>query len=91
MVLQDMAKSNSLEVQDATDFAYFRYHGPKGDYRGSYDEDFLQAQAQKMRSLLSEGKDVYAYFNNTMGNAFENAVQLRAMVEEGGEVADDYL
>jgi uncharacterized protein YecE (DUF72 family) len=91
MVLQDMAKSNSLEVQDATDFAYFRYHGPKGDYRGSYDEDFLQAQAQKMRSLLSEGKDVYAYFNNTMGNAFENAVRLRAMVEEGGEVADDYL
>jgi len=82
LVLQDMQKSNSLEVADSADFAYFRYHGPKGDYRGSYDDDFLYAQAQKFRSLLGNGKDVYAYFNNTMGNAFENALKLKALVEE---------
>ena len=35
-----------------------------------------------MISILERGKDVYVYFNNTMGNAFENAITLKQMVEE---------
>jgi uncharacterized protein YecE (DUF72 family) len=80
LVLQDMPKSKKLDVEGYTDFFYFRFHGPKGDYRGSYSNDFLDEQAEKIRNLLNSGKDVYAYFNNTMGNAFENAMSLKAAV-----------
>ncbi|HEX8460485.1 MAG TPA: DUF72 domain-containing protein [Segetibacter sp.] len=82
MVLQDMPKSNNLTLNQDLAFAYFRFHGPKGDYRGSYSNDFLNEQAVKIKLDLDNGKDVYAYFNNTMGNAYENAMSLKAMVEE---------
>ena len=81
LVLHDMPKSTNLIPKENEPFFYFRFHGPKGDYRGSYSETFLKEQAEKMRRCLDEGKDVYAYFNNTMGSAFENAISLRAMVE----------
>ncbi len=77
-----MPKSKNLEFNEAVGFIYFRFHGPKGDYRGSYSIEFLEEQAEKIESLLHDGKDVYAYFNNTMGNAFENAMSLKAMVGE---------
>lgn len=82
MVLHDMPKSKTLETNQQSKFTYFRFHGPMGDYRGSYTNSFLLEQADKIRTLLIEGKDVYAYFNNTMGNAFENAMSLKAMVEK---------
>lgn len=82
LVLQDMPQSRKLDVEGSSDFFYFRYHGPKGDYRGSYSNEFLDEQSEKIRSLLNSGKDVYAYFNNTMGNAFENAMSLKASVEK---------
>ncbi|MCW3111745.1 MAG: hypothetical protein JWR18_141 [Segetibacter sp.] len=81
LVLHDMPKSNNLAITVRSDFYYFRYHGTKGDYRGSYSNDFLLQQSEKIRNCLSEGKDVYAYFNNTMGSAFDNAMTLRQMVE----------
>jgi uncharacterized protein YecE (DUF72 family) len=80
LVLHDMPKSKNLELNERNDFFYFRFHGPKGDYRGSYNNDFLEEQAKKISHCLNSGKDVYAYFNNTMGNAFENAMSLKAMV-----------
>ena len=81
MVLQDMPRSNNLHVQQQLAFYYFRYHGPAGDYRGSYTNEFLQAQADRMKALLNTGTDVYAYFNNTMGNAFENARYLQELLK----------
>ena len=83
MVLQDMPRSNNLHLQQPFPFYYFRYHGPAGDYRGSYTNEFLQAQAERMKALISTGTDVYAYFNNTMGNAFENARYLRKLLSPG--------
>jgi len=81
MVLHDMPKSKHLEINEDTTFAYYRFHGPKGDYRGSYSEEFLKEQADNIRGILNNGRDVYVYFNNTMGSAFDNAMQLKAMVE----------
>jgi uncharacterized protein YecE (DUF72 family) len=81
LVLHDMPKSNNLHVPAMVDFAYFRFHGPKGDYRGDYTTGFLQEQSQKMQRLLEQGKDVYAYFNNTMGNACDNAQTLIELVQ----------
>ena len=82
MVLHDMPKSKNPGINIRSKFNYFRFHGLKGDYRGSYSDKFLAERAEKIKSFLNEGKDVYAYFNNTMGNAFENAMSLKAMVEE---------
>jgi uncharacterized protein YecE (DUF72 family) len=81
LVLQDMPKSKKLDAEGNAGFFYFRFHGSKGDYRGSYSNEFLDEQAERIRDLLDSGKDVYAYFNNTMGNAFDNAMSLKAGVE----------
>lgn len=82
MVLQDHSKNREMNPEPGAGFYYFRFHGPKGDYRGSYDEAFLREKATNIRQLLSNGKDVYAYFNNTMGNAYENARMLDQFVIE---------
>lgn len=51
----------------AAGFVFKRYHGPKGDYKGSYPPAFLEKEAAIIREWLHQGKDVYAYFNNTAG------------------------
>lgn len=51
---------------------YIRLHGPNGNYRGSYDDAFLQTQADIILKEQQAGKTVYCYFNNTMGNALQN-------------------
>lgn len=82
MVEHDMPKSATPQVTVAEDFRYLRFHGPEGDYRGSYDEAFLLRHAKRIAAWLKEGKEVYAYFNNTAGNAYENLRTLNAMVEQ---------
>jgi uncharacterized protein YecE (DUF72 family) len=80
MVLQDIPKSRMMEYKGKASFIYIRFHGPVGDYRGSYREEFLQNMAGSIAGWTEQGKDVYAYFNNTIGSAFENAQTLQAMV-----------
>lgn len=63
-----------------TDFTYLRFHGPNGDYRGSYEFDFLERQTSIINELLQAGKKVYAYFNNTMGTAVFDALALQELV-----------
>ena len=81
MVLHDIDKGRNHEIRTDAAFVYCRYHGPAGDYRGNYGIDFLQSEAEKIKQWLSKGKDVYAYFNNTIGNAFQNAMALQSMVD----------
>lgn len=80
IVVHDMPKSKSVQLNEKAQFAYFRYHGPKGDYRGDYSNEFLEKQSSLIRRSLNDGRHVYAYFNNTMGSAFENAMSLKRMV-----------
>ena len=82
MILHDMPKSKNLEINEKIPFVYFRFHGPTGNYRGTYSNEFLEEQSGKIRNCMNDGKDVYAYFNNTMGSAFDNAMSLKAMVEK---------
>jgi uncharacterized protein YecE (DUF72 family) len=79
-VLHDFKKGKLTEISGREDFVYIRFHGPAGDYRGSYNESFLKSKAAQIRIWLEDGKDVYAYFNNTMGNAFDNAISLKDMI-----------
>jgi uncharacterized protein YecE (DUF72 family) len=81
MVIHDLpASAAPLEPLDL-DFVYLRFHGPNGGYRGSYPDDFLTEYAQYIRQWLTEGKRVYAYFNNTMGAAAHNLATLTQLVQ----------
>lgn len=76
LVYHDKKGSQSpLEEIDAA-FIYLRFHGPEGDYRGSYEDALLYEYAGYIREWMANGKDVYCYFNNTMGDAIGNLKQL---------------
>ena len=60
-------------------FVYLRLHGPDPDhlYAGSYPAEGLQWWADRIREWDSQGRDVYAYFNNDGdGNAVRDAETL---------------
>ena len=82
LVLHDKLSEGGTFVDANTDFVYVRFHGPGGNYRGSYDDQFLYEYASYIREWLSDGKEVYTYFNNTMGSAIQNMETLRAYVLE---------
>jgi uncharacterized protein YecE (DUF72 family) len=81
LVLHDMPSSVPLAVNKNTSFVYLRFHGEKGDYRGSYSENYLSEKARHIRDWLQAGKDVYTYFNNTIGDAVANLNALKRMIE----------
>ncbi|MDP9079656.1 MAG: DUF72 domain-containing protein [Bacteroidota bacterium] len=80
MVIHDLPASSAPREPLDLDFVYLRFHGPNGGYRGSYPDDFLTEYAQYIRQWLTEGKRVYAYFNNTMGAAAHNLATLNQLV-----------
>lgn len=80
VVLHDKSKVSSPHVEVDSETVYVRFHGPKGDYRGSYADDFLHEYATYIREWLSEKKYVFVYFNNTMGSAFDNLRKLNTFV-----------
>jgi len=74
------AEEAAALVTDA-DLVFLRYHGPRGDYKGSYSPTYLEAQAAAIQAWLNQGKDVYAYFNNTAeGDAPKNVLALNKLV-----------
>ena len=82
IVMHDFAKGNISNVMGKAGFIYIRFHGPHGNYRDSYPDHFLNTKARDIKSWLDEGKDVYVYFNNTIGNAYENALTLKHALGE---------
>ncbi|MBO9202796.1 MULTISPECIES: DUF72 domain-containing protein [Niastella] len=79
IVLHDIPKSLNRQLNKKATFVYLRFHGPAGDYRGGYSDGYLQQQAEQINTWRQEGKDVYVYFNNTIGDAFKNAMTLKNM------------
>jgi uncharacterized protein YecE (DUF72 family) len=59
---------------------YLRFHGHNGDYKGSYSDGILQEYAVLIKGWTEKGIDVYVYFNNTMGSAFQNARLLQDLL-----------
>lgn len=72
LVIHDIPKSSTPMITHVSDFIYIRFHGPAGNYRDSYPEYFLSEYATYIKEWIAEGKKVYIYFNNTMGDAFHN-------------------
>ncbi|HVF97921.1 MAG TPA: DUF72 domain-containing protein, partial [Flavisolibacter sp.] len=82
MVEQDMPRSATPQTTAAGDFVYLRFHGPDGTYRGSYDDAFLAGHAKRIAAWVKEDREVYVYFNNTMGDALGNLATLNTMVDQ---------
>ncbi len=67
-------------LRATADFVYVRLHGPdaKALYAGSYSDDDMRWWVQRIHEWISQGRDVYAYFNNDWhGHAVRNAEALR--------------
>lgn len=93
-VLHDMPASSITELPDPpalvlpaspVPFVYLRFHGPAGDYKGGYSDAGLRTWAEKAVAWLSTGKEVFIYFNNTIGDALPNLIRLRTLI------LDDHL
>ncbi|MCX2574081.1 DUF72 domain-containing protein [Pedobacter sandarakinus] len=80
MVIHDKGISTSPFENKGAGPVYIRFHGPEGNYRGSYESDVLYEYAGYIRDWLAEGKSVYVYFNNTMGNVHANLELLNQFV-----------
>ena len=72
MVIQDMPASATPLILTSVDQVYLRFHGPDGRYKGSYTDGFLYEYALYIQEWRKEGKTVFAYFNNTAGDALNN-------------------
>jgi len=81
LVLHDKAGSQTEFAEQESPYVYLRFHGPGGNYRGSYSDDFLYEYSQYINYWLADGKTVYAYFNNTMGDAVKNLITLNKFVK----------
>ena len=81
MVIHDIPASATPLHEVPGDFIYLRFHGPEPRYRGSYSNEYLQKYAENIKQWLKEGKTVYAYFNNTVGDAVDNLITLNNYVQ----------
>lgn len=79
LCIHDLLADHPWEL--TTDWAYLRFHGPnalKEKYLGLYGPDRLEQAVQVTTEWLSNGFDVYAYFNNDWyGYAVQDATWLR--------------
>ena len=81
VVIQDIPRSATPLLDPKSDFVYLRFHGPTGNYRESYPDDFLEEYANLINEWKEEGKTVFVYFNNTMGDAFDNLKTLNHFIQ----------
>lgn len=64
-------------------FLYIRRHGPTSLYHGSYSSRQLKGDAKKVSRWMTEGKNVFVYFNNTSTvDAVRNALGLRKLIAD---------
>ena len=82
MVIQDKPQAPTPMEVTSDKFVYLRFHGPAGDYKGSYSDDFLYEYAIYINEWLQEGRTIYAYFNNTAGDALNNLNFLRRCLDK---------
>jgi uncharacterized protein YecE (DUF72 family) len=80
LVIHDMPKSATPSINHSSEFIYVRFHGPTGNYRDSYTDDFLSEYSSYINNWRNEGKEVYVYFNNTAGDAINNVNTLNRFV-----------
>jgi len=81
IVLSHSSRYPVPELIPTSDFAYFRFHGPREMFASSYTDWELEKWADVAAATLSN-RTVYAYFNNDSGgHAPRNALTLRQKIE----------
>lgn len=80
LVIHDIPSSATPLTDPLSDLLYVRFHGPTGNYGGSYTDAFLAEYAGYIKDWIDSGRTVYVYFNNTAGDAFNNATALRDLL-----------
>jgi uncharacterized protein YecE (DUF72 family) len=82
LCLHDMLGKAAVDEPNDASFVYIRRHGTaSGPYAGSYSEEQLARDADRMDRWVKEGKSAYIYFNNDIGgHAFWNAERLRNII-----------
>lgn len=89
LVIHDIPKSATPMINHESEFMYIRFHGPTGNYRDSYSEDFLSEYATYVSEWIEEGKEVYMYFNNTMGDALNNLKTINGFLNHKNSMAQE--
>lgn len=67
LVISQSSRYPLPETMATSDFAYFRFHGPKEMFASCYSDAELCNWAKKIGAFLETRRDVYAYFNNDAG------------------------
>lgn len=80
IVMHDMKQSATPRITKSAKVVYLRFHGTEPNYGGSYPEAVLLKTKEQIESWVSEGKEVYVYFNNTRGDGYGNAKTLKEMI-----------
>jgi uncharacterized protein YecE (DUF72 family) len=71
-------------IRSTSHTAYIRMHGAQTLYASCYSEEELCWWAGQIENVLSEGHEVYVYFNNdAYGYAVQNAQRLRELLQTG--------
>ena len=84
-VLADTAGRWPKVDADTSDFRYVRLHGDKELYASGYGAAALDAWAEKVRTWVGGGQDVFVYFDNDIkGYAPHDAQALIARLTERG-------
>jgi uncharacterized protein YecE (DUF72 family) len=86
LVMHDIPKSATPMIDHQCDFLYIRFHGPTGNYRDSYPENYLSEYATYVNEWINEGKKVFMYFNNTMGDAFNNLKMINRFINANVDI-----
>ena len=79
-VIHDIPKSATALINHVANVIYIRIEGPTGNYRNSCLQDFLHKCVIYHKEWAAKGKTVYAYINNTTGDAFNNLKSLTCLL-----------
>jgi uncharacterized protein YecE (DUF72 family) len=80
LVLHDHRKSATPLKAVESNTIYIRFHGPEDAFRGTYSDEFLTKYAALIKVWIKDGREVYVYFNNTLGGAVHDLIRLNGMV-----------
>ena len=79
-VIADPPKGQDGPHQPTSNAIYLRLHGSPRVYYSDYDEAFLQALGEAMRSHVEAGRQVWCIFDNTLSPTFvDQALRVQAL------------
>lgn len=81
LVIADSGTRYPFSETITTDFVYIRLHGRNQLYVSDYSEEVLKTYADKIAAWLSDGRNIWVFFNNDYhGYAVKNAIRLRELI-----------